>query len=40
MPPDVPVDAVEWLTYYQCQGLIEAMEGHPGAEAGKEDGRG
>lgn len=20
------VDAVEWLTYYQCQGLIEAMK--------------
>ena len=34
------VDAVEWLTYYQCQGLIEAMKAILERKPEKEDGRG
>ena len=30
------VDAVEWLTYYQCQGLIEAMKAMLERQGGKE----
>ena len=30
------VDAVEWLTYYQCQGLLEAMKAMLERQGGKE----